>query len=152
MPKTQKLKFSKSFRPLVVEEDDELFPNGMFVFNITKLTAFIRSNPDKFAAEEVDVKTLRRSSTDSLNEATIQTATLDMPIILAEISPGKFNVIDGNHRVEKACRDNVEKLFAFKVHAAQHLAFLTSEKSYKVYVEYWNSKVDDAAARRTLPL
>ncbi len=122
-----------------------MFPNGIFEFNVTKLLAFIRSNPDKFASEEIDIKTLWRSSSDGLDESAIRTANLSIPIILAEISPGGFNVIDGNHRLEKAYRDRVEKLPALRVHANQHLAFLTSEKAYKLYVEYWNSKVDDAA-------
>jgi hypothetical protein len=141
--KPKSFRLSKNFQPLTVEEDDELFPNGIFEFNITKLLAFIRSNPDKFVPTEVDISTLSWSS-DGLNESAVRTAVLSAPIILAEISPGKFNVIDGHHRLERAHRDGVEKLSAFRVHADQHFPFLTSEKAYRSYVEYWNSKVDDA--------
>lgn len=142
--KPKRFRRNKSFQPLIVEKDDELFANGIFEFNITKLLAFIRSNPDKFPTEDVDVKTLRQSFSDGLNESTIRTADISIPIILAEISPGRFNAIDGNHRLERANRDKVEKIPAFKVYAYQHVAFLTSERAYKSYLEYWNSKIDSA--------
>ena len=70
------------------------------------------------------------------------TANLSAPIILAEIAPGRFNIIDGNHRAERAHREGVEKIPAYRVSAADHQAFLTSERSYKAYIEYWNSKVE----------
>ena len=79
----------------------------------------------------------------NLDEATIETANLSVPILLAEISPGMFNVIDGNHRVERACRAGIGRLSAYRIYANQHLAFLTSVKAYKSYIEYWNSKVDE---------
>ena len=144
MPKPKRFKLSENFQPLAVEEDDELFPNGIFEFNITKLLAFIGSNPDKFAPEKVDVKSLSWNSADSLDESTVRAANISNPIILAEISPGRFNVIDGHHRLERANRDGVEKMPAIRIYADQHVAFLTSEKAYKIYVGYWNSKVEDA--------
>jgi hypothetical protein len=75
------------------------------------------------------------------DEKVISTANLRNPIILAEISPNRFNVIDGNHRVEKARREGVRRIPAYRVYAHQHVAFLTSVKAYEKYVEYWNSKV-----------
>ncbi|HAZ13197.1 MAG: hypothetical protein A2X86_16050 [Bdellovibrionales bacterium GWA2_49_15] len=129
-----------------MDEDDELYANGIFVFNITKLVAFIRTNTDKFPIEEVEVKAVRLFPSSQLTELTIQTANLSAPI-LAEISPGNFNVIDGNHRLERAHRDGVDKIPAFRVNVEQHLAFLTSEKAYKTYIEYWNGKVDTLKGR-----
>ena len=76
-----------------------------------------------------------------MNEATIRIANLMQPIILAEIAPDKFNVIDGNHRLERAYRDGANKILAYKVRAEQHIAFLTSVEAYKAYIEYWNSKI-----------
>jgi len=80
-----------------------------------------------------------------LGESTIQTADLSNPIFMAEISPRRFKVIDGNHRLEWAYRYGVDRIFAVKVYAGQHLHFLTSEKAYNLYVEYWNSKVEDGS-------
>lgn len=131
------------FKPLPVDDGDELFPNGIFEFNISKLTAFIQSNPGQFFPEEVEVQSLHKFTANNLNELTIKAANLSEPIILAEISPGRFNVIDGHHRLEKAYRNDVSKISAYRVYANQHLAFLTSVRAYSAYLEYWNLKVDD---------
>ena len=138
---SRKLKLNKKFLLPCHDDGDEFYPNGIFEFNITKLVAFIRANPNKFPIEEVEVASLLPSS--HLNELTIKTADLANPIILAEISPGRFNVIDGNHRLERARRGGRNAIPAFKVRPEYHIAFLTSEKACKVYVEYWNSKIND---------
>lgn len=138
----KKFKFMKSFQPCETWVNDELYRNGIFEFNVTKLTAFIRSHPEKFPIEDVEVSEIRRWHSDDLDEAAVQTADLSNPIILVEISPEIFNVVDGNHRLEKAYRDNTEKVPAFRVYADQHLSFLTSERAYRAYVEYWNEKVE----------
>lgn len=141
--KSRKFKPNKKFKPITVDEDDERYANGVFDFNVTKLLTFIRANPDKILVEEVAGKSLRTFSAANLNEATVQGANLSVPIILAEISPGRFNVIDGNHRLEKAHRDGLDKIPIYRVMAEHHIAFLTSERAYNAYVEYWNSKIDD---------
>lgn len=41
----RKLKLEKTFAPLPVDEGDELFPNGIFEFNVTKMLAFISAHP-----------------------------------------------------------------------------------------------------------
>lgn len=138
----KKLILNNKFRPLPVDDGDELFPNGIFVFNISKLITFIKSNPNRFLPEEIEVQSLRSFTSNKLDELTIKTANLSEPIVLAEISPGNFNIIDGRHRLEKAYRNNVSKIPAYKIHARQHLEFLTSLKAYKKYIEYWNAKID----------
>ncbi len=145
---TRKLKLNKKFEPLPVDEGDELFANGIFEFNVTALLAFIAGNPDRFPVTSVEVKALSSNSPDRLNEATIRSANVSVPVILAEISPGRFNVIDGNHRIERARRDGREAIMAHHVRAEQHLAFLTSVKAYEAYVRYWNEKIADARSGR----
>lgn len=135
-----KLKFNKKFQAINVDAEDELFPNGLFEFNITKLIAHINANPVNFPIEEVVLDTLWESSSN-LSDAAIQAANLSVPIILAEISPGRFNVVDGNHRVAKARRNGAKSLLAYTVRPDQHHRFLTSVNAYKKYVEYWNTKV-----------
>lgn len=103
---------------------------------------FINANQDIFQPQEVEVRAVRMDySSSNLNESTIQSVNLLTPIILAEISPGMFNVIDGHHRLEKAYRDGVTKMLAYKVLAEQHIRFLTSTMAYKEYVQYWNAKL-----------
>jgi hypothetical protein len=141
--KLTKLKVQTDFTPLSVSDGDELFPNGIFEFNVTKLLAFIRDHPSQFAVEQVEIASLGAAFGTGLNEDVINTANLKNPIVLAEISPNRFNVIDGNHRVQRARREGMRYIPAYRVQAHQHVAFLTSARAYERYVEYWNSKVDD---------
>lgn len=138
-----KFKLNKNFKPLPADEGDEMFRNGIFEFNVTKMTAFISANPETFPIEQVNVKSLSKGSPGNLNEETVRTADVSIPIILAEISPGHFNVIDGNHRIENARREGMENVRAHRLAAGQHLAFLTSVKAYESYIRYWNAKIED---------
>jgi hypothetical protein len=139
---SKKLKLNKNFQPLSCDEGDEFYPNGIFEFNITKLLDFINANQDIFQPQEVEVNAVRKTySSSNLNELTIQSANISAPIILAEISPDMFNVIDGHHRLEKAYRDGVTTILAYKILAEQHIRFLTSTMAYTEYVQYWNEKL-----------
>lgn len=137
------IKFDKKFQPVGVDEGDELFPNGIFEFNITKLVAYLKANPDRYPIEELLLESLRLWESSDLDDATVNNANIDNPIILAEISPGRFNVIDGNHRLAKARRDKAKCIRAYKVSPNLHYRFMTTVKGYQAYVVYWNSKVKD---------
>lgn len=139
----RQLKLDKTFTPIAVDGGDELFPNGIFEFNVTKMLAFIEATPDKFPVETVAVEPLRGDSSETLDEETIRRADVSKPILLAEISPGRFNVIDGNHRVERAGRDGLKTIPARRIGAERHLAFLTSVRAYEAYIGYWNSKLGE---------
>ena len=142
MPVPSKLKFRKKFQPCSVEEGEEMYPNGIFEFNITRLLAFIKVHPEQFPVELVPLEEIPCYGDSSrLNPETVSTADLSRPIVLAEISPGLYNVIDGNHRLGKARQDGVRTIAAYRVRCPQHVPFLTSITSYEKYVEYWNSKV-----------
>jgi hypothetical protein len=136
------LTLEKSFVPASEDDGDELYQNGVFIFNITKMTEYIHEHKDEIAQENIEVKAYRTGFA-KLTESHIDTTDILVPIILAEISPGKYNVIDGNHRLEKAYRMGVDYIPAYKLIPEQHLPFLTSLKSYHYYVEYWNSKIKD---------
>ena len=136
---TRKLKINRRFTPCPIEDEDELYPNGIFVFNITKMTEYVLKNPD-IACEEVLVKDFI-SSFSKCNESHLPTVDVTKPVILAEIAPGRFNVIDGNHRMEQAKRSGVERIPTYKVGPEVHLQFLTTEEGYLAYVEYWNDKL-----------
>ena len=143
MRRLKKLKLDKNFQPLSCHDGDEFYPNGIFEFNITKLIDFIKAKQDRFQPQEVEVKSTRSLAFSKLNESTIESANLSVPIILAEISPGMFNIIDGHHRLEKAFREGKSKIFAYKVLVEDHIKFLTSIRAYQEYVQYWNAKVKD---------
>lgn len=140
----RKLKISKHFTPCPIDDEDELYPNGIFVFNITKMADYIRANA--FPCEEVQVKDFHQNSS-RFNEDHLPTVDLTKPIIVAEISPGRFSVIDGNHRMEQARRLGLEKLPAYRISPEQHIQFLTTEQGYMAYIEYWNDKLKDLQKR-----
>ncbi len=139
----KKLRMKRNFKPLPIEGDDELYPNGIFHFNITKLASFIKDNPGDFPINNVKVDEVRIHVSDQLDEDTIEKADITKPIILAEISPERFNVIDGNHRLEKAYRTGRTHIPAYRVGPDKHVAFLKTEMTYRTYVKYWNQKVDE---------
>jgi len=134
-----KLTIDKNFTPCPDLDGDEFYPNGIFVFNITKMTEHIQGNPDVIVPEEVSVKELYKFL--SINESHVDSVDISKPVILAEIAPSRYNLIDGQHRVEKAYRMGIETLQAYKLNVHQHIRFLTRRKSYENYVEYWNSKI-----------
>ena len=134
----RKLKINKRFTPCPEEDGDELYPNGIFVFNVTKLAEYIQRNG--IDCEEVLVEDFSRGSS-KFNEEHLPLVDVTKPVIIAEISPGRYNVIDGNHRIEKARRLGLKKVSAYKVTPEQHIQFLTTEKGYLAYVEYWNDKL-----------
>jgi hypothetical protein len=141
----RKLKIKK-FTPCPVDDGDELYPNGIFVFNITKMIEYIRSS--SLPCEEVMVKDFNKPTT-KFEEDYLSTVDVTKPIIVAEISPGRYNVIDGNHRMEQARRMGMEKIPAYRISPDQHLQFLTTEQGYLAYVEYWNSKLKELLKRKT---
>lgn len=144
MSKPQRLKANKKFKPLPLEENEELFRNGIFEFNVTKLLAFIKEHPAEFQIEQIGLNALYHGTGERLNEETVRNANLASPILLAEISPGSFNIIDGNHRVERARREGKSSLPGYRVNPELHVRFLTSVRAYLSYVEYWNGKLDDS--------
>lgn len=136
----KKLKADSNFVPCPVADGDELYPNGIFVFNITKILEYIRENPNDIILEEVSVRDFLEKFS-SINESHIDSVEISRPVIIAEISPGRYNVIDGNHRMEKARRAGIKSIQAYKLNVRQHMKFLTSQKAYTAYIEYWNSKL-----------
>ena len=133
------LEIDNDFIPCPESDGEEFYPNGIFVFNITKMTEYILKNPEIFVPEEVAVKDLHKFL--SLNELHVDSVDISKPVILAEIAPTRYNLIDGQHRVERAHRRGIETLQAYKLDVHQHIRFLTSRKAYEIYVEYWNSKI-----------
>jgi len=150
--KNRKLTIDPDFISLPGDDGDEYYPNGIFKFNITKLSEYISSNPGLFTAEEVAVKEIHRESLH-INESHLDSVDISRPVILAEIAPGQYNLIDGNHRVEKAFRLGVEKIRAFRIQPEQHHRFISNRQGYEKYVDYWNQGLKEAeeAAKKKNP-
>ena len=134
------LKADEKFIPCPVNKGDELFPNGIFVFNITKMLEYITNHSNEFKPIEVVVADFH-SSFSSVDASHVDSVDVSRPVLLAEISPGHYNLIDGNHRMEKARKMGMSHVPAYKLHVKQHLNFLTERKAYLSYIEYWNNKL-----------
>ena len=94
--------------PYPVDPEDEIYANGIFEFNVTRLLAFVQEHVDRFPVEQVEISEFPEYSDSShLNEETICLAHLTRPVLLAEIAPGRYSVIDGNHRLAKARREGI---------------------------------------------
>jgi hypothetical protein len=149
-PVPVRLRVDPNFRPCQPAYGDELYPNGIFEFNITRLLAYVGA-AERFRTELVALSDMPYAGNSArLNELTIAAADLSRPVILAEIAPGRYSLVDGHHRIAKARRESLPSILAYRVPCPEHVAFLTSTRAYEAYVEYWNSKVDDVVADRAL--
>jgi hypothetical protein len=144
-----RLKRDKNFQPCLVESGDEHYANGIFEFNITRLLAYVDTCAERFPIERVLVDDFPAYGRSHLNEGTVRAADLSRPILLAEIAPGRFNVIDGNHRLARARRESVQMVPARRVRCPDHVPFLISDWAYEKYVEYWNSKLEDLSQAKS---
>jgi len=113
------------------------------VSNVTRILEHVARHPAEVALVQVSVRSFPRWDRP-LVDADVEADDLALPALLAEISPGRFNLIDGHHRLEKARRRDVETLWADQLTAAQHLRFLTSTRAYLAFVGCWNDKVREA--------
>jgi hypothetical protein len=126
-----RFKRDKNFQPCHAESGDEHYANGIFEFNITRLLAFIETCAERFPIESVQVDDFPAYGSSHLNEETVLSADLSRPILLAEIAPGRFNVIDGNHRLARARRESVQMIPARRVRCPDHVPFLISDWAYE---------------------
>jgi len=74
------------------------------LFNITRIIEYIQKSPDEILLEEVVV-----------NESHIGSVEVSKPIIVAEIAPGRYNLIVGHQRIEKARRLGIKVVRANKL-------------------------------------
>ena len=119
-----------------------IYPNGIFNFNISKILEHIPAGKLEAEIELIKVSEwFKRHSRDSVNEDHLPTVDITKPVLQAEIRPGVFEIIDGNHRIEKACRNDVEFVNSYKLKGEQLVAYFADVRGYKAYVEYWNSKL-----------
>jgi len=120
-----RLRLDRRFCPCPIEPGDEFFANGIFEFNITRLFDFLQAHPKRFPIEAVELANIPSFVDVSyLNKATVDTADVFKPVLLAEISPGRYNLIDGQHRVARARRENLVQIAAYRVSCPDHVAFL----------------------------
>ena len=143
MDKSRKLKLDKKFEPLPTRDGDEIFRSGYFKFNITRIMEDILAGKLEVAEEPINVSSWSRlHSSNSVNEEHLTAVDINKTVLQAEIRAGAYNIIDGNHRMEKARREGVEWINSYKIKGEQLVPYFIEEKGYEAFVEYWNSKLE----------
>jgi hypothetical protein len=135
------LNYDEGFEPCLIDEGDEYMPNGIFIFNITKMNRYVKENIDLFPLATIKISKLNANL--PVKECHIDSADVTKPVTIAEISPGRYNLIDGRHRVAKSGRQGLSTVRAYILEPKHHIRFLSDVKGYKVYVEYWNDKLNE---------
>jgi hypothetical protein len=140
--KSRKIKLNKNYQPLSVCEGDEFSPNGIFNFNISRILKDINTGPLQVEYEQIHVEEwFRTHGHGSINEEHLPTVDVTKAILQAEIRPGMFSIIDGNHRIEKAFRDGILFIFSYKLRGEQLIPYFMKLEGYEAFVDYWNSKL-----------
>lgn len=105
---SRKLKIDKNYIPLPTFEGDEIYPNGIFHFNISRILQKIEAGNFDVVYEKINVEEwFKMHFYKKVNENHVLTVDINMPILQAEISPNIYEIIDGNHRIEKAYREGI---------------------------------------------
>lgn len=139
MRDSRKLIFNENFVPIPKKDGDEIFPNGVFHINVSRILADIQSGVLQAERERINVKEwFIDHFRPMVNEKHLPYVDLNEPVIQAEIRPGKYSIIDGNHRMEKAIRENVDYIDSYKLRGEQLIPYIVSKEGYKAFVNYWN--------------
>lgn len=142
MNKSRKLKLDKNYIPYPTNKGDEIYRNGIFNFNISKMLEHITTGKLDAKEEIINVSEwVKKHFHGSVNEEHLPSVDITKPVLQVEIRPGVFEIIDGNHRIEKASRKGVEFISSYKLKGEQLVAFFADVRGYKAFVEYWNSKL-----------
>lgn len=123
---------------------DETLGGFPFRWNITRASAWIAEHLDEVELSVVQVRQPAAGADSAeLDEAFIPQADLSKPLIVVRMRPEIFRLIDGNHRVAKARRLGVTELPAYYLTEQQHRQFFTLAEADRMYVDYWNGKLED---------
>lgn len=143
MNNSRKLKIVKNYEPCLAFENEEIFRNGIFHFNISRIIDHISSGKLNVEREEIDIGDWYRTHNfhGSINEGHLPLVDVTKPVIQAEIRPERYEIIDGNHRLEKAYRNNICVFDSYKLKGEQLVEYFIDISGYLAFVDYWNSKL-----------
>lgn len=142
--KNRKLKLNKKFEP--VSTFPEEICGAFLQFNITAIVNDIASK--KLIVEKKRIyinKWFKEHFMDSsgIDKDHLPLANLSVPVIQAEIRIEKYEIIDGNHRMQKAFESGRTYIDSYQLKGEQLANYLISKEQYESYVRYWNDKFDD---------
>ena len=125
------------------DNGEEWFWLSIFGYSISQIWKDIEVNPKLFLCGKALVKDCSRYGKDNLNPEYVKQADLNKPLILVEIAPDRYEVMDGFYCIAKALQQGMDYLPAYYLTSEQAAAYLDSEENYARYLDYWNRKVED---------
>lgn len=143
--KNRKMKLNKKFE-VISKTAEEEYHNGFFLrFNISAIIEDIASK--KLIVESKRIHIINWFKEHAIefgviNEEHLPSVDISVPIIQAEIRINKYEIIDGNHRMQKAYNDGRTYISSYKLTGEQLANYLMSKEQYESYIRYWNEKVD----------
>ena len=143
--KNRKIKLNKKFTP-ISRTAEEQYHNGVFLkFNITAIIEDITSKKLIVDSKRIHIKNWFKEHPIEygvINQEHLHSVDLSVPVIQAEIRINKYEIIDGNHRMQKAFDDGRTYVNSYRVTGEQLANYLMSKEQYESYIRYWNEKVD----------
>ncbi len=140
----REMKTEPGFVPCELNPGDECWRAGIFHFNVSRMIADIESGELAVIRKRINVKEwFRTHGYGKTDEDFMPNVELSRPVIQGEIRPGRFEIIDGNHRMGKALREGIESVDSCKLMGEQLLQYMNDERGYRAYIEYWNDKLQE---------
>jgi hypothetical protein len=142
--KNRKMKLNKKFAP-ISETAEEVY-GGFLQFNISAIIKDIASKKLIVDKKRIHIKNWFKEHSielSTINKEHLPSVDLSIPIIQAEMRINKYEIIDGNHRMQKAFDNGRMYINSYKLSGEQLANYLMSKEQYESYVLYWNGKLDD---------
>ena len=138
----RKMKINKNFTP-ISETAEEVY-GGFLQFNISAIIEDIASKKLIVEKKRIYISSWFKEHSIEfgvINKEHLPSVDLGMPIIQAEMRINKYEIIDGNHRMQKAFDDGRTYINSYQLSGEQLANYLMSKEQYESYVNYWNEKL-----------
>lgn len=143
--KNRKIKLNKKFEPISRTAEEE-YHNGFFLkFNISAIIEDIASKKLIAETKRINIKNWFKEHPivyGVIDKDHLPSVDISIPVIQAEIRINKYEIIDGNHRMQKAYDDGRIYINSYRIIGEQLAIYLMSKEQYESYIQYWNEKVD----------
>ena len=80
----ERLKANENFTPCPINEGDELYPNGIFVFNITKMIEYLTKNSNEADLVDIDVADFPKCFSN-IDESHVDSVDVSRPVIIIDV-------------------------------------------------------------------
>ena len=140
--KKRVLKLNKNFKPSSIPAEEVY--GGFLQFNISAILSDIASKKLIVQKKRIYLKKWFKEHSIEyaiINQKHLPSVNLDTPVIQAELRIERYEIIDGNHRMQKAFDNGRTYINSYRVNGEQLANYLISKEQYEAYVRYWNEKI-----------